>query len=92
MYSVTWDIGHSYVANNADENFLLEYEKHLKHFHIHDGKGIKNHMALGTGEIDLQKYLSLADNKNCRCVIETKTVQALWKSLDWLKEKEYIEL
>lgn len=92
VFGLTWDIGHSYVADNKDENFLLEYQGHLNHFHIHDGKGIKNHMALGTGEIDLQKYLSLAEHKNCRCVIETKTVQALWESLDWLKAKGYIEI
>jgi sugar phosphate isomerase/epimerase len=58
------------------------------HFHIHDGseEPPKNHLALGDGEINLHARLQLAKGVNARCVLETKTIEALRKSVDWLKE------
>ncbi|MBQ2530475.1 MAG: sugar phosphate isomerase/epimerase, partial [Treponema sp.] len=63
----------------------------LKHFHIHDGKENppKNHLALGDGEIDLRSRLNLAEECNARCVLETKTVAALKKSVAWLSDAKY---
>ena len=67
--------------------FILGHEAHLSHFHIHDGteKPPKNHLALGTGEIDLKARLTLAKSRNARSVLETKTVAALTDSVSWLK-------
>lgn len=87
VFGLTWDIGHSNSVNNIDESFILEHEDRLTHFHIHDSIGSKNHMTLGTGEINLHQRLSIAQKNNCRCVIETKTVESLRKSVDWLKNK-----
>lgn len=39
VFALTFDIGHSSAAQNADEEFLLKNENHLAHFHIHDGNG-----------------------------------------------------
>ena len=47
-------------------------------------------MSLGTGEIDLEQRLNLAKEHKCRCVVETKTIDALRKSVVWLKSKQYI--
>lgn len=55
--------------------------------HIHDAIGGKNHLELGTGEIDLQDKLTIAKECGCRCVIETKTADALRKSVKWLRTK-----
>jgi sugar phosphate isomerase/epimerase len=59
----------------------------LIHFHIHDGSEIppKNHLALGDGEIDLASRLEIAKRINARCVLETKTIEALKTSVEWLK-------
>ena len=56
------------------------------HFHIHDGseKPSRNHLALGDGEIDLAARLELAEKRNARCVLETKTIEALRASVEWL--------
>lgn len=89
-FALTWDIGHCNSAGNVDEEFILQNEEHLAHFHIHDSLGNKDHMTLGTGEIDLEKRLSAAKRHNCRCVIETKTVQALKKSVGWLRVNGYM--
>ncbi len=90
VFSLTLDIGHSYCANRVDERIILERMDRLKHFHIHDAKENKNHLTLGTGEINLSKWLTYAKENNCRCVLETKTIEALTRSVLWLKEHDKI--
>ena len=87
-YGLTWDIGHSKAIGEKDVPFIMSHQDHLIHFHIHDGSENppKNHLALGDGEIDLNERLSLAEQRNARCVLETKTIEALKKSVDWLKD------
>ena len=82
------NIGHSNGSGNIDEPFILQNENRLKHFHIHDSLAKKDHMTLGTGEIDLEQRLNIAKKYHCRCVVETKTIEALRKSVLWLREKE----
>lgn len=90
-FGLTWDIGHSKAAGEKDMPFILEHQDRLLHFHIHDGTGnpAKNHLALGDGEIDLAERLWLADSKHARCVLETKTIEALRKSVQWLKSSGF---
>lgn len=90
LFGLTWDIGHSNSANNIDEEFILENEDKLCHFHIHDSLQNQDHMTLGTGEVDLKQRLGIAQKQNCRCVVETKTVTALKKSVFWLAQNAYI--
>ena len=44
-------------------------------------------MALGTGELDLNKYLQLAKEQSCRIVLETKTIEGLTQSVNWISER-----
>ena len=67
---------HSHGMNGIDESFINK--------HIHDAKGRKNHLPLGTGEISISERLSLAREHNCRVVIETKTVEGLKQSVEKL--------
>ena len=86
-FGLTWDIGHSKATGEKDVPYITEHEERLIHFHIHDGSEIppKNHLALGDGEIDLASRLELAKRRNARCVLETKTIEALKTSVEWLK-------
>lgn len=90
VFALTWDIGHSNSCDNKDEASIIKHERQLQHFHIHDGSNKSDHMTLGTGEIDLIKRLDIAKQKNCRCVVETKTVDALRKSVKWLEKNIYL--
>jgi sugar phosphate isomerase/epimerase len=54
------------------------------HMHLHDALGKSNHLALGDGEIDLPDKFALAKECNCRCVLETKTIEGLTKSVQQL--------
>ncbi len=91
-FGLTWDIGHSKAIGEVDEPFLREHQDRLIHFHIHDGseEPPKNHLALGDGKIDLPERLRLAEGRNARCVLETKTVEALKKSCAWLSERGFV--
>lgn len=92
-FGLTWDIGHSKAIGEKDVPFIRDHQEHLIHFHIHDGseKPPKNHLALGDGEIDLLDRLKLAGRRNARCVLETKTIEALKKSVMWLADHQRLE-
>ena len=87
-FGLTWDIGHSKAVGEKDMSYIMEHKDKLIHFHIHDGSENppKNHQALGDGEIDLHDRLMIAGIRNARCVVETKTIEALRKSVAWLHE------
>lgn len=86
-FVLTWDIGHSKAIRESDVPFILSHREKLKHFHIHDAteQPPKNHLALGDGDIELAQRLNLAQTGHARCVLETKTIAALQKSVAWLK-------
>ena len=88
-FGLTWDIGHSKAIGEKDVPFLMEHQNSLIHFHIHDGseKPQRNHLALGDGEINLKERLNLAESRNARCVLETKTIAALKQSARWLRRE-----
>ncbi|MCR5734240.1 MAG: TIM barrel protein, partial [Lachnospiraceae bacterium] len=92
-FGLTWDIGHSKATGEKDVPFILDHQKKLIHFHIHDGseKPPKNHLALGDGDIDLLNRLKLAQNRKARCVLETKTIEALKRSVEWLGSNKIME-
>ena len=85
VFALTFDIGHNHGTGGIDEKFIMKHKDSLQHMHLHDAEGRKNHLALGTGEMDIQKYLGLAKEQNCRVVLETKTIDGLKQSVEWLK-------
>ena len=91
-FGLTWDIGHSKAIGEKDVPFLMEHQNSLIHFHIHDGseKPQRNHLALGDGEINLKERLNLAESRNARCVLETKTIAALKQSARWLCREMFL--
>ena len=83
-FGLTFDIGHNYCAKDADEAWILSHKDRLHHFHIHDARdGSKDHLALGKGELDVRRYLALAEELGCSVVLETKTVAGLTESVNW---------
>lgn len=89
VFGLTFDIGHNRSCGGLDESYIIENRNHLCHMHMHDAFGKKNHLTLGTGELNIDKYIILASEENCRIVIETKTIEALEKSVNWLNCRRY---
>lgn len=88
VFGLTIDIGHNYCTGGMDEGLILERQQHLHHMHMHDARdGRKDHQALGTGELDIHRFLDLADTHDCTVVLETKTEQGLRQSVQWLRGK-----
>ena len=82
-FALTWDTGHDHSAGGTDTPFLLARKDRLIHMHLHDAQGKKNHLALGTGEIDLKAFLNAASPQ--RVVIEVKAPDELTESVSYLK-------
>lgn len=90
-FKLTFDIGHNHLAKNKDEDFILKHKNNLVHFHIHDCHIEKSdHLVLGEGEINIINKLELACEQNATCVLETKTVEALRKSVDYLIKNNFM--
>ena len=85
VFALTFDVGHNHGIGGTDEEFIMKHKDRLHHIHLHDAEGKKNHLALGTGEMEIEKYIRLADDHNCRVVLETKTIDGLKQSVEWLK-------
>jgi len=85
VFALTLDIGHNCCAGFVDEETVLTSGR-LCHMHIHDVQGgKKDHLALGDGELDLERYLQIAAHNGCTAVVEVKTVEGLRKSVRWLR-------
>ena len=85
VFTLTFDVGHNHGIGGTDEAFIMKHKDRLHHIHLHDAQGRKNHLALGTGEMDIEKYINLAKEQNSRVVLETKTIDGLKQSVEWLK-------
>ncbi len=90
VFALTFDVGHNHSIGGADGDYILEKRSKLRHMHMHDAVGTKNHLPLGAGELEIEKYLNLGAEHNCRAVLETKTVDGLKSSVNWLKNKNYL--
>ena len=85
VFGLTYDVGHNHCKKGQDEPVILARKDHLFHMHLHDVKdGVKDHQALGTGELDVFKYLNLAKERDISVVVETKTIAGLQQSAAWL--------
>lgn len=86
-FGLTYDVGHNHCIKGHDEPIILARKEYLHHMHLHDVKdGTKDHQALGTGELDIFKYLNLAKERDISVVVETKTIAGLRQSAAWLHE------
>lgn len=84
VFGLTFDIGHNHSINNVDEHFIKKHIDKLYHMHIHDAIGSKNHLPLGSGEMNIEEKLHLAKEHDCTCVLETKTIEGLKESVEYL--------
>ena len=86
VFGLTLDIGHNHGSEYMDEPFITERIGRLTHMHIHDAVGKRDHLVLGSGDIDLQKYFTMANDHIETAVIETKTLESLRASIPWMRE------
>lgn len=85
VFALTYDTGHDHCIGGADRSFIYDHVAHLRHMHLHDASGRCDHLPLGTGDLDIPQYLSLAADNMCRVVLETKTIEGLECSVDYIR-------
>ena len=79
-FALTWDVGHDARSGLQDRPVMLEYASRIRHLHVHDFDGKKDHLPLGTGQVNLAETLEFARRHDLSFVIETKTAAALRQS------------
>lgn len=84
VFGLTYDVGHNHCNGKTDEPIILAREEKLCHMHLHDAAGTRDHQALGTGELDVLRYLNLAHAHDCTVLLETKTAAGLEESVSWI--------
>lgn len=86
VFGLTMDVGHNHCTGYVDEPVILNHRERLRHMHLHDVSGQMDHQSLGTGEVDLRKYLRLGQLCHSTVLLETKTVAGVRASARWLKD------
>ena len=87
-FGLTLDIGHDQCTGGADGQWMLEHATKLRHMHIHDVVSGNDHRPLGTGEIDLNRWLRVAQQHCYSAVLEVKTVEGLRQSAAWIQNNK----
>ena len=87
-FGLTLDVGHDHCTGVGDLDVILERSDKLCHMHLHDAiRPGRDHQALGTGELDVKRYLNLARDLGCTVVLEVKTVAGLAESVNWMRKQ-----
>ena len=84
-FALTLDVGHDHCSGYVDEAWIMQRKDRLVHMHIHDAKGKQDHLPLGEGDIDIDRYLQLAQENRCTVLLEVKTVEGLQRSVTYPK-------
>lgn len=86
VFGLTLDVGHDHCTGGSDLEVISARKERLRHIHLHDAvRPNRDHLALGTGELDLPARLQLAAEQDCTVVIEVKTARALRESVRWMR-------
>lgn len=83
VFGLTLDVGHNHCQDYRDEPVVMARANRLRHMHMHDCVGKKDHQALGVGDVNLHKYFDLAEDYQCTVLLETKTIAGLRQSVQW---------
>lgn len=80
----TLDMGHDLKNNSNAEELFLNYNKKINHVHLHDYNGKSDHIALGSGIMNIEEKLSLIKELDVYTVIEVKEKKELIDSIKFL--------
>ena len=94
-FGLTYDIGHDHSNEYKDREFMTTHLNRIRHMHIHNAIGKKNHMALDEGEMDTRTIFAFIQKQESsgipmNVVVETKTSDALKRSISFCKSTELL--
>lgn len=85
-FGLTWDIGHDHAADYGDSSFFKDHLPRVAHLHLHDARGKKNHLAMGTGDVDFPSLFEMTAPYAGTAVLETKTIEALRETVPFCRD------
>ena len=86
----TLDLGHNIRYGNVAKEQFLKYENKIRHIHLHDFNGLKDHQELFTGLLNIKKELNFCEKNNLNVLIEVKRKEELINSVNNLHKFEYL--
>ena len=86
----TLDLGHNIRYGNIAKEEFLKYKDKIKHVHLHDYNGSKDHQELFTGILDIKEELDFCNKHNLDVLIEVKRKDELINSINKLRTFGYI--
>lgn len=81
----TLDLGHNIRYGNLAKEKFLEYSNKIKHIHLHDFNGSKDHQELFTGLLNVKEELNFCKQHNLDVLIEVKRKEELINSVNKLR-------
>lgn len=82
----TLDLGHNIRYGNIAKNEFLKYKNKIKHIHLHDFDGTKDHQELFTGILNVEDELKFCLENNLDIVIEVKRKEELVNSVNKIQK------
>lgn len=86
----TLDLGHNIRYGNIAKEKFLKYDNKIKHIHLHDFNGSKDHQELFTGLLNIKEELDFCKKDNLDVLIEAKRKEELINSVNKLKTHGYL--
>ena len=87
VFGLTFDTGHDAAHGFRQFPLLERHIDRLCHMHLHDYSAERgDHLPIGEGMLDINRYLKLARERNCRVLLETKTAEGVRCSAARIKE------
>jgi sugar phosphate isomerase/epimerase len=84
---LTWDVGHDAESGFSDWPYLESKAEQIQHVHLHDAINGKSHRELFTGEVRIDVAIEFIISRGIKAIIEVKTVDALCRSIEKLRER-----
>ena len=81
----TLDLGHNIRYGNLAKEKFMEYSNKIKHIHLHDFNGSKDHQELFTGLLNVKEELNFCKQHNLNVLIEVKRKEELINSVNKLR-------
>lgn len=87
VFGLTFDTGHDAAHGFRQFPLIERHIDRLCHMHLHDYSAERgDHLPIGEGMLDINRYLKLARERNCRVLLETKTAEGVRCSAARIKE------
>ncbi len=87
-FGICFDTGHfNLFSKKSIAEWIFCLNDYIVEVHLHDNnKNFDEHLAIGNGCFDFEKFFELFKNKNCIYTIEAHTIESVFKSIKMLDE------